>query len=106
MCIFLAFIFSMFMRSGSAPAPESGFRTVFPVLILAHFCTMIIMIGLLVFYIVHVFKNPALAGDKRTLWAVVLFFGGIVAMPVYWFLYVWRIPDVAVSPPQAEPPRR
>jgi hypothetical protein len=63
---------------------------------------MFIMIGLLVFYIVHLFKNPAIAGDRRALWAVVLFLGSIIAMPVYWFLYIWRRPEAVASPlPQA-----
>jgi hypothetical protein len=94
----------MFMRMGSAPAPNSGVPASFLVLMLAHVGTMFVMIGLLIFYIVHVFKNPAITGDRRALWAVVLFLGGIVAMPVYWFLYVWRRPDVAIAPPPPESP--
>ncbi len=29
-------------------------------------------------------------GDKRAVWAVVLFLGNLVAMPVYWYTHIWR----------------
>jgi hypothetical protein len=67
---------------------------------------MLIMLALLVFYIAHVFKNTALVGDRRILWAVVLFMGGPIAMPVYWFLYVWRGPHLAAAPPAFPPAPR
>jgi hypothetical protein len=100
MFIFFGFIFGSFMRVASTKEPDGAFRS-FQVVMVAHLGTMFIMMALLVFYIVHVFKNPALAGDRRTLWAVVLFFGNAIAMPVYWFLYVWRtpVPPAAFSPP-------
>lgn len=88
----------------SRPVAIQGALRSFQVLMAAHIGTMFIMMALLTFYIVHVFKNPALAGDKRTLWAVVLFFGNVIAMPAYWFLYVWRQPVSPVVPPPPLPP--
>jgi hypothetical protein len=41
-------------------------------------------------YIVYVFKTRHVPAEKRALWAAVLFFGNFIAMPVFWFLYVWR----------------
>ena len=26
----------------------------------------------------------------KALWAIVLFLGNIFAMPVYWYLYIWK----------------
>ncbi len=104
MFIFFATFFTGFlMRPGSSMQPEAGFQS-FQVLMAVHLGTMLLMMALLTFYIVHVFKNSAIAGDKRTLWAVVLFFGNIIAMPVYWFLYVWREPPPVVAPPLPVPP--
>jgi hypothetical protein len=48
------------------------------------------MFALMAFYIVHVFKNPALKDDRRALWAVVLFMGLPFSAPVYWWLFIWR----------------
>ena len=78
-------MFGMVLQQGSARAPEP-----FEHFVVAHLSTMLLSVALLVFYIVHLFKNEALTGDKRTLWAIVLFMGLFIAMPVYWFLYVWR----------------
>lgn len=55
-----------------------------------HFGTMLLIAALVTFYIVHVFKSSALLGQKQALWAVVLLLGTVIAMPVYWYLYVWR----------------
>ena len=101
--IFFAVIFGSFMRGTSPRAPGGTFES-FQVLMIAHFGTMLVMAGLLTFYIVHVFKNPALAGDRRVLWAVVLFLGNFIAMPIYWFLFVWREAPRNLAPPSSNPP--
>ena len=48
--------------------------------------------ALMAIYIVSVFKSKTLPNEKRTLWAVVLFMGNLMAMPVYWYLYIWQQP--------------
>jgi hypothetical protein len=101
---FGVFMSGFFTRSDPSTQPDAGFHS-FQLLMALHLGTMLLMMALLTFYIVHVFKNSAISGDKRTLWAVVLFFGNIIAMPVYWFLYVWREPTPVVAPPLPLPPR-
>jgi hypothetical protein len=83
---FVVMAFTMFHH---APQHQSapGFL---PYIVIPHVGTMLLMLGLMTFYIVHVFKNPALKDDRRVLWAVVLFMGGIVAAPIYWWLFIWR----------------
>jgi hypothetical protein len=48
---------------------------------------------LLGIYVVNVFKNDHVSKDKKALWAVVLFLGNVIAMPVYWYLYIWKEDD-------------
>jgi len=84
---FMVVVFGAVMRATSTLQP--GLFPRFDLLMAMHLGTMAVMAWLMVFYLVHVFRNPAL-GDKRVLWAVVLFMGSFIAMPVYWFLYVWR----------------
>lgn len=45
---------------------------------------------LIAVYIVHLFRTKAVPNDKKALWAVVIFLGHIVAMPIYWYHYIWR----------------
>jgi hypothetical protein len=41
-------------------------------------------------YMVYAFKSRHVPSDKKALWAAVLFFGNMLVMPIFWFLYVWR----------------
>ena len=99
MFLFFSFIFFMFLSSfASASQPPgqeeaSGFPTAILLIFPLHFLTMFSIVGLLVVYIMHVFKTDRIAADKKALWAVVLFFGNMFAMPVYWYLYIWREPE-------------
>lgn len=80
------FSFILFMpRDGSSE--EASFPTLF---ILLHLLTMLLIIGLTVFYMVDVFRNDRVDKDKKVLWALVLFMGNVIAMPIYWYLYFWQ----------------
>jgi cytosine/uracil/thiamine/allantoin permease len=64
---------------------------------------MLAVIALMVFYIVNVFRNDRVDKDKKALWAVVLFMGNMIAMPIYWYLYIWRETPAPDSPLQPQP---
>jgi hypothetical protein len=89
MILFLFFIFSsiLFMP---AKGEESGSPFFFAVFIAIHLLTMLWIMGLTVFYMVNVFRNDRVDKDKKVLWAVVIFMGNMIAMPVYWYLYIWK----------------
>ena len=74
--------------NGHMTSEES--RAQFDLLFRLHLSTMALMFGLLLIYIVYLFKTEHVPKDKKALWAVVLFMGNIFAMPVFWFLYVWK----------------
>ena len=91
MVFFFVVIFSsiFFMpRDGSAEggALPALFMIIFPL----HFLTVLLVLGLTAFYMVNVFRNDRVEKDKKVLWAVVLFMGNMIAMPIYWYLYIWR----------------
>lgn len=54
--------------------------------------TILIGFALLAYYIVHIFRNERL--DKRSAlgWLLGMWMGNFMAMPVYWFLHVWKEP--------------
>lgn len=93
MFIFFGFIFSgvssLAGLLNTSGGPPTGFMTIFGL----HLITVTWMMGLIVIYIINVFNNERVAGDKKALWAVVLFLGSIISMPVYWYLYIWKEPD-------------
>jgi hypothetical protein len=94
MLIFFAFIIYMFMgmwRGGNID--EKMFWSIFPVHILA----MLITMGLLTYYIVNLYGSNRINKDTKIIWAIVLFMGNMIAMPVYWYLYIWRESKVLLS---------
>ncbi|HEY9283512.1 MAG TPA: hypothetical protein VIP46_08665 [Pyrinomonadaceae bacterium] len=101
MIILLVVVFGLaFAFAGrEMPAPERP-----PVWLLAlfalHALTILSVLGLMIFYMIDAFRNERVAQDKKVLWAVMLFFGNLIAMPVYWYLYIWREPDAL--PPAAD----
>jgi hypothetical protein len=102
MIIFMVTWICMVMSIGSDAHPEPP-GVMFIGLMVLHLLTMLEIMGLLVIYLVHLFRTDRVPQDKKALWAVVLFLGNMLAMPVYWYLYVWRLP-VAPAPDPAPLP--
>jgi len=74
----------------SGGGDASRLHAVMAVIRRLHFFTMIDIVVLMAIYIVHVFRTDRVPRDKRALWVAVLFFGSIMSMPVYWYLYIWK----------------
>ena len=60
-----------------------------------HCFTMLVLIALTGIYVFHAFKTDRIAPEQRVLWVVILFFGNMLAFPVYWYLFLWRRPPAA-----------
>src|ERR1039458_7771352 len=98
--LFMGFILSMVIcgfpgphTRGEVPGPF-----IFIVVFVLHLFTILWMFALLAFYITYLFKTDRVAQDKKALWAVVLFFGNMIAMPVFWYLHIWHEPISTVPP--------
>ena len=98
MFLFMGFIFSIVVRGLSGPHTRGEVPVAFKLVFLLHLLTILWMFALLAFYIIYLFKSDRVAQDKKALWAVVLFFGNMIAMPVFWYLYIWREPGSTVPP--------
>ena len=80
------------------PLPFIGIG--FAGLVAAHMLTILLMLGLMPFYIVLVVKNARLDETMRIVWVVLICMLGMFAMPVYWYLNIWRdAPAPAVQNP-------
>jgi heme/copper-type cytochrome/quinol oxidase subunit 2 len=87
---FVVIFFSFFFMPRGGTAEGGAFPALFMIIFPLHFLTMLLIMGLTVFYMVNVFRNDRVEKDKKVLWAVVLFMGNMIAMPIYWYLYIWR----------------
>lgn len=69
----------------SAPPFFMTFFAIFPL----HCLTIFMQLALEVFYLIHVIKNTTAAETPRIILGVGTFFMPFVAMPVYYYLYIW-----------------
>ena len=86
--IFIGFMFVSFANVGSSSAHNAQAFDAFKYIFVVHLLTMVLMFALTAAYVVHAFRSDELDQDKRTLWVIVLFFGNMLAFPIYWWLYV------------------
>jgi len=92
MVLFFVTAFSAIFSPGGAPTPfpigSAGF-------IAAHLFTMLLSMGLMAFYIFRVVKSDRLDNTRKIIWTLLIFMAGAFAMPVFWYLHVWREQPVA-----------
>ena len=74
------------------PEPDVplAFPVGFGVLMVAHLGTMFLMMALMPLYIIFAVKNERLDQTMRIVWVVLACTFGMLANPVYWYLYIWR----------------
>jgi hypothetical protein len=66
------------------------------------FLFFLLYLGLGIFYLVHVIRNPAMDTEKRVLWIVVLIAFNGISMPVYWYVHLWKEQPKPKSDPTLE----
>lgn len=53
-------------------------------------CYSVVQLGLQIFYVIHEIKNKALTDNIRILFTIGTFFLPYFAMPIYFFIYLWK----------------
>ncbi len=96
MFLFMAAMLLVFAFNAGPPgsAPRLPGSPLLPVgfvgLIVVHLMTILGTLALTVFYIIRVFKTERLDQNLKIMWMLLLFFAGMFAQPVFWYLYIWR----------------
>lgn len=85
--MFLAGVVAANGKPGQPPEWVHGLMAGFMAI---HCLTMVAGLALIVVYVVSVVNNPRLDQTMRIIWILLTLFGGAFAMPVYWYLYLWR----------------
>lgn len=89
----------------SQPRLPMVFPIGFIALFALHALTIFLTLALMPLYIVLAVKSDRLDETTRIIWVVLLCMMGMLAMPVYWYLYIWREPPVPpANGPVAQPP--
>jgi uncharacterized membrane protein len=83
------FYFASWVTRGN-PSTAAQAASEFDRIAVLHVGFIFITWALIASYIVYLFKTTHVQAEKKALWAVVLFLGNLIAMPVFWYLYVWN----------------
>ena len=98
MIVFLCFIlitFLTFVSAAQGGTPPKGIPTPFLIIFPLHIFTMLLSLALLVVYVLHALQNEKLDRSSRPLWAILIFVGSFIAMPIYFYKYVLPLRDDA-----------
>ena len=68
--------------------PDNDLPIPFGLLLALHLLTMLVTLALIVISVIDVFRNPRVDPDHRIMWLILILLGGIIAMPVYWWLHI------------------
>jgi ATP-dependent Zn protease len=83
------------------PAVSPFFPIGIVVLFCAHAFTILLSIALMPLYIILAVKSSALDQTMRIVWVILICMLGMFAMPVYWYLYIWRGAPPTTSVPNS-----
>ena len=92
----MVFMFSSgfpFFDPQSMTNPSDFYQTMFPMMMVFYplmMCFSLVHLGLQIFYVIHEIKNKALNDNYRILFAIGTFMLPYVAMPIYFFAYLWK----------------
>lgn len=60
-----------------------------PVLIVIHLITITILLGLIIYYSIHLYRNEQVDDESKLMWFVGILFAGAFVMIFYWRKYIW-----------------
>jgi tellurite resistance protein TehA-like permease len=82
-------------NAGSAPdaLAFSGFASMFIMIGI----TVLLSIGLLIYYIVHAVNNKSLTSEERLMWILLFVFISTIAFMIYWVLRIWQDKDERIE---------
>jgi len=96
--VYMALFFGAFAYTAVGGSEKSPVFDNFGIFIAIHLSVMMLMFLLMAFYIVFLFKTDAVKVEIKALWAIALFMGGPIAMPIFWYLYIWPGHEPADDP--------
>ena len=100
---FVAIILLMIFapHAGGSPDPEESVSLLVPIgivaFVAAHMITIFGSLALTVFYVVRIFKTEQLDQNMKIMWTLLMFFTGMLAQPIFWYLYIWREAPIAAQ---------
>lgn len=99
--VFFSFFFEIFdaahnsQEIRSVHRPEDIFPQNFVLLFGLILMTLVSSLGLLIYYIIHVMRNPKLNANnnQQLVWALIILLSGFIGNIVYFFMEIYPLPN-------------
>ncbi|MCA9392374.1 hypothetical protein KC614_04215 [candidate division WWE3 bacterium] len=92
--VFYLFVGVPFLLTQLATAFGDGVATIpdstFAYFIVIHIVTVVLIFAQIIYYIVKAANNDAIEHNKKIAWYIGIFMGNIFAIPIYWYLHIWK----------------
>jgi hypothetical protein len=91
--IFLMYSFGFPLFNPQSVPNLNNIEATLPFMLVFYFlmtCSSFTQLGLQIFYVVHEIKNKALNDTFRILFTLGIFMLPYIAMPIYYFAYLWK----------------
>ena len=72
----------------------SPFNLFFTLNLIGLSLTFVLLIG----FLTHLYRNQKVHQNRKTIWTIALLFGSFLAMPIYWWMYIWPTKERVVKP--------
>jgi len=95
---FMVVMHSIILAEPAGTSADSLFFRAFLVIIPLHFLTILVVIGLTIFYLAYIINTDLIPKNQKLTWVIALFFLNILAIPSFWYLYLWREPQPGAEP--------
>ncbi|MEO1053074.1 MAG: hypothetical protein AAFX87_20740 [Bacteroidota bacterium] len=101
MLIFVLF-FSLFFSTFYAFDDQQQIDDISPTIvqtgIMSYVLAILMIAGLsifhLVYFLIHVVNNKMVDSNERLIWILVFLLAGTIGFPVYWYMRIWKEPEV------------
>ena len=93
---FIVFFLSMVLTIDKQPT-SGGMPPIFRAMMISHMLMMVLIMCLITFYAIHSFNNTRIPQDQKIFWTILIVCGTFIAMPIYWYLFIWKDSAVPIN---------
>ena len=91
-CLMTYLMFWTFQHSNQSQTASAEFTPIFFGMMIAHIAMMIVVFLLIGIYVFSIATNETLSPEMKLFWGLMILFGNMIVMPIYWYLQVWKQP--------------
>lgn len=78
--------------------PSANLIPVVYALLKVHVIMIFWTFALLAFYLISLKRNSFLSRDQKIMWIILFIVAGLISLPIYWYIHIWRQNETSPQP--------